>query len=81
MIGDAPIKMRQTIKKTHVTLRAVPDSGFIIVKNPPKRIQIPPTIFSSDVCKQFLIANDRNRVCSSLGSYRPLTAWSLHPFV
>jgi len=45
MIGDAPIKMCQTNKKTLVTFGAVPDSGFIIVKNPPKLIQITPTIF------------------------------------
>jgi hypothetical protein len=45
MIGDAPIKIRQTKKKTLVTFVAVPDSGFIIVKNPPKLIQIPPTNF------------------------------------
>ena len=37
--------MRQTNKKTTPTFGAVPDNGFTIAKNPPKLIQIPPTIF------------------------------------
>ncbi len=37
----------------------VPNRGFTIVKNPQKLFQIPPT---SDVGKQLLIANDRNKV-------------------
>jgi hypothetical protein len=45
MIGDALTKMRQTNKKTLATFVAVPNSGFTIVKNFPKLIQIPPTIF------------------------------------
>jgi hypothetical protein len=45
MIGDGPLKMRQTNKKTTLTFGAVPNNGFTNVKNPPKFIQIPPTIF------------------------------------
>jgi hypothetical protein len=45
MIGDAPTKMRQTNEKTLATYGAVPYCGVTIVKNPPKLIQIPPTIF------------------------------------
>jgi hypothetical protein len=38
MIGDAPIKIRQTNQKI------LPNqNGFTMVKNPPKLIQIPPT--------------------------------------
>jgi hypothetical protein len=39
MIGDVPIKIRQTNQKT------LPNGGFTMVKNPPKLIQISPTIF------------------------------------
>jgi hypothetical protein len=39
MIGDAHRKIRQTNQKT-LTLW-----GFPMVKNPPKLIQMPPTIF------------------------------------
>jgi hypothetical protein len=45
MIGVGPLKMRQTKKRTTPGFGAVPNSGFAIVKNPPKLIQIPPTIF------------------------------------
>jgi hypothetical protein len=45
MIGDAPKKMRETNEKTLASFGAVPYCGFTIVKNPPKLIQIPPTIF------------------------------------
>jgi hypothetical protein len=38
MIGYAPIEIRQTNQKT-------PNGGFTMGKNPPKLIQIPPTIF------------------------------------
>jgi hypothetical protein len=34
MIGEGPLKMRQTNKKTTPTFGAVPNSGFTIVKNP-----------------------------------------------
>ncbi len=54
--------MRQTNKKTLVTLRAVPASGFIIVKKSPKTNSNTTNNFSSDVWKQLLYANDRNRV-------------------
>jgi hypothetical protein len=62
MIADAHTKMRQTNKKTLVTFGAVPDSGFIIVKKSPKTNSSTANNFSSDVWKQLLIANDRNRV-------------------
>jgi hypothetical protein len=52
--------MRQTNKKTLATSGAIPNSGFTIVNNPPKLIQTANN-FSSDVGKQLLIANDRNR--------------------
>jgi hypothetical protein len=39
MIGDAHIKIRQTNQKTPLY------GGFTMVKNPPKLIQTPPTIF------------------------------------
>jgi hypothetical protein len=45
MIGDGPLKMGQTNKKTTLTFGAVPNNGFTIVKNPPILIQILPTIF------------------------------------
>jgi hypothetical protein len=45
MIGDGSLKLRQTNKKILATPGAIPNSGFTIVKNPPKLIQIPPTIF------------------------------------
>jgi len=53
MIGDAPTKMRQTNEKTLATFGAVPFCGVTLVKNPPKLIQIPPTIFLKTVidCK------------------------------
>jgi hypothetical protein len=39
------LKIRQTNKKTTLTFGALPNNGFTIVKNPPKLIQIAPTIF------------------------------------
>jgi hypothetical protein len=45
MISDGPLKVHQTNKKTTPMFGAVPNNGFTIVKNPPKLIQIPPTIF------------------------------------
>jgi len=53
MIGDGPEKMRQTNKKTTQTFRAVPYNGFTIVKNPPKFIQIPPTIFHPTLANNY----------------------------
>ncbi len=44
MISGTPTKMRQTNKKALATFGAVPDSGFTIIKNPPKLVKIPPTI-------------------------------------
>jgi hypothetical protein len=46
MIGDGPLKMRQTNKKTTPTFGAVPNNvSRKIVKNPPKLVQTPPIIF------------------------------------
>jgi hypothetical protein len=40
MLGDGPLKMHQTNKKTIPTFRAVPNNGFTIEKNPPKLIHL-----------------------------------------
>ena len=42
MIGDGPLKICQTNKNILSTFAAVPNT---IIKNPPKLIQITPTIF------------------------------------
>jgi hypothetical protein len=56
MIGDVPVKIRQTIQK---------DTYLMVFLQWQKIPQINSNIankFSSDVGKQLLIANDRNRV-------------------
>ena len=47
MIGDAHIKIRQTNQKTLLY------GGFTMVKNPPKLIQMPPTIFHPMLGKNY----------------------------
>jgi hypothetical protein len=62
MIRDGPLKMSQTNKKTTLTFGAVPNNGFTIVKKSPKINSSTAYNFSSDVWKQLLIANDKNRL-------------------
>jgi hypothetical protein len=55
MIGDAHIKIRQTNQKTLAMYGAVHNGGFTMVKNPPKLIQMSPTIFHPMLGNNFLL--------------------------